>query len=45
VVDIFAKSLGTKKLWKFKDIFGALELDFSLQGSVKISSSTNNTPG
>ncbi len=40
VVDIFTKALGTDKLKKFKKMFGILEVDLSLRGSVENSSST-----
>jgi len=41
VVDIFTKALGTYKLKKFQKMFGVLEVDLSLKGSVENSSSTN----
>jgi len=40
VVDIFTKALGTNKLRKFFKMFGVLEMDLSLRGSVENSSST-----
>jgi hypothetical protein len=39
VVDIFTKVLGTYKLRKFRKMFGVLEVDLSLRGSVENSSS------
>jgi len=39
VVDIFTKALGTYKLRKFRKMFGVLELDLNLKGSVKNSNS------
>jgi hypothetical protein len=41
VVDIFTKVLGTDKLKKFRQMFGVLEVDLSLRGSVENSSSTS----
>ena len=41
VVDIFTKALGTYKLKKFQKMFGVLEVDLSLKGSVENSSSTS----
>jgi len=41
VVDIFTKALGTDKLRKFRKMFGVLEVDLSLKGSVENSSSTS----
>jgi hypothetical protein len=41
VVDIFTKVLGTDKFKKFQKMFGVLEVDLSLRGSVENSSSTN----
>ncbi len=41
VVDIFTKALGTDKLKKFQKMFGVLEVDLSLRGSVENSSSTS----
>jgi hypothetical protein len=41
VADIFTKALGTNKLMKFRKMFGVLEVDLSLRGSVDNSSSTN----
>jgi hypothetical protein len=41
VVDIFTKALGIDKLRKFKFFFSVLELDSSLRGNIKNSSSTN----
>jgi hypothetical protein len=41
VADIFTKVLGTNKLKKFRKMFGVLELDLSLRGSVENSSLTN----
>jgi hypothetical protein len=38
VVDIFTKGLGTNKLKKFRKMFGVLEVDLSLRGSVENSS-------
>ncbi len=39
VVDIFTKALGRDKLKKFRKMFGVLEVDLSLRGSVENSSS------
>jgi hypothetical protein len=41
VADIFTKALGTDKLKKFRKMFGVLEVDLSLRGSVENSSSTS----
>jgi hypothetical protein len=41
VADIFMKALGTDKLRKFRKMFGVLEVDLSLRGSVENSSSTS----
>jgi hypothetical protein len=41
VADIFTKALGTNKLRKFRKMFGVLEVDLSLRGSVENSSSTS----
>ncbi len=41
VVNIFTKALGTDKLKKFRKMFGVLEVDLSLRGSVENSSSTS----
>jgi hypothetical protein len=41
IVDIFTKALGTDKLKKFQKMFGVLEVDLSLKGSVENSSSTS----
>ncbi len=41
VTDIFTKALGTDKLKKFRKMFGVLEVDLSLRGSVDNSSSTS----
>ncbi len=41
VVDIFANALGTDKLRKFRKMFGVLEVDLSLRGSVDNSNSTS----
>ncbi len=41
VVDIFTKALSTDKLKKFQKMLGVLEVDLSLRGSVKNSSSTS----
>jgi len=41
IVDIFRKALGIDKLRKFRKMFGVLEVDLSLRGSVENSSSTN----
>ncbi len=41
VVDIFTNALGTDKLEKFRKMFGVLEVDLSLKGSVENSSSTS----
>jgi len=38
VADIFTKALGTDKLKKFRKMFGVLEVDLSLRGSVENSS-------
>ncbi len=40
VVDIFTKALGIDKLRMFRKMFGVLEVDLSLSGSVENSSST-----
>jgi hypothetical protein len=39
VVDIFTKTLGTNKQKKFRKMLGVLEVDLSLRGNVKNSSS------
>jgi hypothetical protein len=39
VADIFTKALGTDKLKKFRQMFGVLEVDLNLRGSVENSSS------
>jgi hypothetical protein len=41
VANIFTKALGTDKLKKFRKMFGVLEVDLNLRGSVENSSSTN----
>ncbi len=41
VADIFTKALGIDKLKKFRKMFGVLEVDLSLRGSVENSSSTS----
>jgi len=41
VVDIFTKALSTNKLQKFRKMFGVLEVDLSLRGSVENSKSTS----
>jgi hypothetical protein len=41
VANIFTKALGTNKLKKFRKMFGVLEVDLSLKGSVENSSSTS----
>jgi hypothetical protein len=41
VVDIFTKALGREKLRRFRKMFGVLEVDLSLKGSVENSSSTS----
>jgi hypothetical protein len=41
VANIFTKALGTDKLKKFRKMFGVLEVDLSLRGSVENSSSTS----
>jgi len=41
VADIFTKALGTYKLRKFRKMFGVLEVDLSLRGSVENSSLTS----
>jgi len=41
IVDIFTKALGTNKLKRFKKMFGVLEMNLSLKGSVENSSSTS----
>jgi hypothetical protein len=41
VADIFIKALGTDKLKRFRKMFGVLEVDLNLRGSVENSSSTN----
>jgi len=40
VVNIFTNALGTNKLRKYRKMFGVLEVDLSLRGSVENSSST-----
>jgi hypothetical protein len=39
VADIFTKALGIDKLKKFRQMFGVLEVDLNLRGSVENSSS------
>jgi len=39
VTDIFTKALGTDKLKRFRKMFGVLEVDLSLKGSVENSNS------
>ncbi len=41
VADIFTKASNTDKLKKFQKMFGVLEVDLSLKGSVENSSSTS----
>jgi hypothetical protein len=41
VIDIFTKALGTDKLKRFRKMFGVLEVDLSLRGSVENSNSTS----
>jgi hypothetical protein len=41
VANIFTKALSTDKLKKFRKMFGVLEVDLSLKGSVENSSSTS----
>jgi hypothetical protein len=41
VANIFTKALSTDKLKKFRKMFGVLEVDLSLRGSVENSSSTS----
>jgi len=41
VANIFTKALSTDKLRKFRKMFGVLEVDLSLRGSVENSSSTS----
>ncbi len=41
VADIFTKALSTSKLKRFRKMFGVLEVDLRLRGSVENSSSTN----
>jgi len=41
VADIFTKALGIDKLKKFRKMFGVLEVDLSLKGSVENSNSTS----
>ncbi len=41
VANIFTKALGKDKLRKFRKMFGVLEVDLSLRGSVENSSSTS----
>jgi hypothetical protein len=41
IADIFTKVLSIDKLKKFQQIFGVLEVDLSLRGSVENSSSTS----
>jgi hypothetical protein len=40
VADIFTKVLGAKKHRRFRNMFGVMELELSLRGSVEMSSST-----
>ena len=40
VADIFTKSMGAEKLWKFRSAMGVEDFGLSLRGSVEISSST-----
>jgi hypothetical protein len=39
LLTIFTKVLGSKKLRKFRKMFGVLEVDLSMRGSVENSSS------
>jgi hypothetical protein len=41
VIGIFTKALGINKLKKFRKMFGVLEVNLSLRGSVENSSSTS----
>ncbi len=41
IVDIFTKALSTHNLRKFRKMFGVLEVDLSLRGSVENSNSTS----
>jgi len=41
VANIFTKALNIDKLKKFRKMFGVLEVDLSLKGSVENSSSTS----
>jgi hypothetical protein len=41
VANFFTMALGIDKLKKFRQMFGTLEVDLSLRGSVENSSSTN----
>jgi len=41
VANIFTKALGTDKLRRFRKMFGVLEVDLNLRGSVENSSSTS----
>ncbi len=41
IADIFTKVLSIDKLKKFQQMFGVLEVDLSLRGSVENSSSTS----
>ncbi len=40
VADIFTKVLGVEKHRQFRSMFGVMELELSLKGSVEMSSST-----
>ncbi len=40
VANIFTKVLGAKKHRRFRNMFGVMELELSLKGSVEMSSST-----
>jgi hypothetical protein len=40
VADIFTKVLGAEKHRRFRSMLGMMELEFSLRGSVEMSSST-----
>ncbi len=40
VADIFTKVLGAEKHHRFRSMFGVMELELNLRGSVEMSSST-----
>ena len=45
VADIFTKSLGAKKIQRFRAMLGVQDFGLSLRGSVRTSSSTCDPPG